>query len=165
MDTRTVIFEAALHHVCLMHGLKQTYGRMPFLNKRVLEIRGRVMTIDNVVAPPPMMNNPSRRTSFLLSTGTICAAVKISLHLSITSLRIICISDIHLWRQQLKMVDAMSDTPDISLLKSYEVTVSLCSRTGGMPLETCPLLSWNICRRLTVTESPVRRWFPELSLM
>ena len=59
----TVIFEEPLHHVCLMHGLKQTYGRMPFLNKRVLEIRGRVMTIDNIVAPPPMMNNPSRRTS------------------------------------------------------------------------------------------------------
>ena len=58
----TVIFEEPLHHVCLMHGLKQTYSRMPFMNKRVLEIRGRVMTIDNVVAPPPMMNNPSRRT-------------------------------------------------------------------------------------------------------
>ena len=46
-----------------MYGLKQTYGRMPFLNKRVLEVRGKVMTIDNIVAPPPMMNNPSRRTS------------------------------------------------------------------------------------------------------
>ena len=62
MKTVTVIFEESLHHVCLMHGLKQTYGRMPFLNKRVHEIRGRVMTIDNVVTPPPMMNNPSRRT-------------------------------------------------------------------------------------------------------
>ena len=63
MKTLTVIFEEPFHHVCLMHGLKQTYGRMPFLNKRVMEIRGRVMTIDNIVAPPPMMYNPSRRQS------------------------------------------------------------------------------------------------------
>ena len=62
MKTVTVIFEEPLHHVCLMHGLKQTYGRMPFLNKRVLEVRGKVMTIDNIAPPPPMMNNPSRRT-------------------------------------------------------------------------------------------------------
>jgi len=58
----TVIFEEPLHHVCLMHGLKQTYGMMPFLNKRVLEVRGKVMTIDNIAPPPPMMKNPSRRT-------------------------------------------------------------------------------------------------------
>ena len=63
MKTVTVIFEESLHHVCLMYGLKQTFGRMPFLNKRVMEIRGRVMTIDNIVAPPPMMNNPRRRTN------------------------------------------------------------------------------------------------------
>ena len=63
MKIVTVIFEESLHHVCLMHGLKQTYGRMPFLNKRVLDVRGRVMIIDNIVAPPPMMNNPGRRTS------------------------------------------------------------------------------------------------------
>ena len=63
MKTVTVIFEEPLHHVCLMYGLKQTFGRMPFLNKRVMEIRGRVMTIDNIVAPPPMMDNPSRRKS------------------------------------------------------------------------------------------------------
>ena len=62
MKTVTVIFEEPLHHVCLMHGVKQTYGRMPFLNKRVLEVRGKVMTIDNIVPPPPMMNNPGRRT-------------------------------------------------------------------------------------------------------
>ena len=63
MATMTVIFEESLHHVCLMHGLKQTFGRMPFLNKRVLEVRGRRMVIDNPVAPPPMMNNPSRKRS------------------------------------------------------------------------------------------------------
>ena len=63
MKTVTVIFEEPLHHVCLMHGLKQTYGRMPFLNKKVLEVQGKIVTIDNVIAPPPMMKNPDRRTS------------------------------------------------------------------------------------------------------
>ena len=58
----TVIFEEPLHHVCLMHGLKQTYGRMPFLNKKILEVRGQRVAIENVVAPPPMMTNPDRRT-------------------------------------------------------------------------------------------------------
>ena len=57
----TVIFEEPLHHVCLMSGLRQTYGKMPFLNKRVLEVGGKVVTIDNVVAPPPMMSNPNKR--------------------------------------------------------------------------------------------------------
>ena len=47
----------------MMHGLKQTYDRMPFLNKRVLEVRGKMMTIDNVVSPPPLMNYPGKRTS------------------------------------------------------------------------------------------------------
>ena len=63
MATKTVIFEEHLHHVCMMHGLKQTYDRMPFLNKRVLEVRGKVMTIDNVVSPPPLINYPGKRTS------------------------------------------------------------------------------------------------------
>ena len=63
MKTVTVIFEESLHHVCLMHGLKQTYDRMPFLNKNVLEVQGKIVTIDNVIAPPPMMKNLDRRTS------------------------------------------------------------------------------------------------------
>ena len=62
MKTVTVVFGEPLHHVCLMHGLKQTYGRMPFLNKKVLEVQGKIVTIDNVIAPPPMMKNPDRRT-------------------------------------------------------------------------------------------------------
>ena len=61
MKTVTVIFDEPLHHVCLMYGLKQTYGKMPFLNKRVLDVRGKSVVIDNPVAPPPMMNNPSRK--------------------------------------------------------------------------------------------------------
>ena len=63
MKTVTVVFDEPLHHVCLMHGLKQTYARMPFLNKKVLEVQGKIVTIDNVIAPPPMMKNPDRRTS------------------------------------------------------------------------------------------------------
>ena len=63
MKKLTVIFEEHLHHVCMMHGLKQTYDRMPFLNKRVLEVRGKVMTIDNVVSPPPLMNYSGKRRS------------------------------------------------------------------------------------------------------
>lgn len=58
----TVVFSEPLHHVCLMNGLKMTYGRMPFLNKRVLQVRDKVVTTDNVVPPPPMMSNPNRRT-------------------------------------------------------------------------------------------------------
>ena len=61
MSTITVIFEEPLHHVCLMYGLKQTFGRMPFLNKRVLDVRGKRVLLDNPVAPPPMLKNPSRR--------------------------------------------------------------------------------------------------------
>ena len=45
-----------------MHGLKRTYGKMPFLNKKVLEVRGKRVALDNPTAPPPMMNNPDRRT-------------------------------------------------------------------------------------------------------
>ena len=63
MKTTTVIFDESLHHICLMYGLKQTFGRMPFLNKKVLEIGGRVIIMDNPVPPPPMMNNPTRRQS------------------------------------------------------------------------------------------------------
>ena len=61
MSTITVIFEEPLHHACLMYGLKQTFGRMPFLHKRVLEVRGKRVLLDNPVAPPPMLKNPSRR--------------------------------------------------------------------------------------------------------
>ena len=63
MKIVTVIFGESLHHVCLMHGLKQSFGRMRFLNQKVLEVRGKRIVIDNPVAPPPMMNNPSRKRS------------------------------------------------------------------------------------------------------
>ena len=63
MKTISVVFDESLHHVCLMYGLKQTFGRMPFLNKKVLEIGGRVIIMDNPVPPPPTINNPTRRQS------------------------------------------------------------------------------------------------------
>ena len=47
----------------MMYGLRQTFVRMPFLNKRVLEVKGKVITIDNVVSPPPLMNYSGKRTS------------------------------------------------------------------------------------------------------
>ena len=62
MKKLTVIFEEPLHHICLMYGLRQTFVRMPFLNKRVLEVKGKMMTIDNIVSPP-LMNYPGKRTS------------------------------------------------------------------------------------------------------
>ena len=63
MKTKTVIFKEPLHHVCLMYGLKQTFGRMPFLNKKVLEIKGELVAIDNILPPPPMMSHPDRIVS------------------------------------------------------------------------------------------------------
>ena len=63
MKTKRVIFKEPLHHVCLMYGLKQTFGRMPFLNKKVLEIKGELVAIDNILPPPPMMSHPDRRNS------------------------------------------------------------------------------------------------------
>lgn len=63
MKTKRVIFKEPLHHVCLMYGLKQTYEKMPFLNKRVREIKGELVATDNIVPPPPMINNPVRKAS------------------------------------------------------------------------------------------------------
>ena len=63
MDAQSYSCKLPPPHVCLMSGLKQTFARMPFLNKRLLEVKGKMATIDNIVAPPPMLNHPSRRTS------------------------------------------------------------------------------------------------------
>ena len=60
MGTLTVVFTEPLHHICLMQGLKHTFKQMPFLNKKVLEIGGRVVTMDSMVAPPPMMRRATR---------------------------------------------------------------------------------------------------------
>ena len=46
-----------------MYGLKQTYEKMPFLNKRVREIKGELVATDNIVPPPPMIKNPVRKAS------------------------------------------------------------------------------------------------------
>lgn len=65
MKLTTVIFDEPLHHVCLMYGLKQTFGKMPFLNRKILKVRGRVVVMDNPVAPPPMMRSPRRKSGIL----------------------------------------------------------------------------------------------------
>ena len=111
MKTVTVIFKEPLRHICLMHGLKQTYGRMPFMNKRVLEVRGQLVAIDNPTTPPPMMNNPMRKAgmsgtrnmvgvSYWKSKLSIeyredmCSQEDITAFVN-NPLRIICISGIH----------------------------------------------------------------------
>lgn len=63
MGTLTVAFTEPLHHVCLTQGLKQTFGRVPFLNKKVIDVGGRMVVIDRVIAPPPMMRRSSRVSS------------------------------------------------------------------------------------------------------
>lgn len=55
-----VIFNEPLHHVCLMYGLRQTYGRMPFMNRKVIEVGGKTILMDNIATPPPTMKNPDR---------------------------------------------------------------------------------------------------------
>lgn len=60
MKTVTVVFEDALHHVCLMYGVKRAFEKMPFLNRKILEVGGKIVTMDNIVAPPPMMRNPEK---------------------------------------------------------------------------------------------------------
>lgn len=61
MQVLTAVFNEPIHHVCLMYGLRQTFEKMPFLNMKVLNIRGRDITMDNIVAPPPMMRDPEKR--------------------------------------------------------------------------------------------------------
>ena len=55
-----IIFNEPLHHVCLMYGLRQTYGRMPFMNRKVIEAGGKKILMDNVTSLPPMMKHPDR---------------------------------------------------------------------------------------------------------
>jgi hypothetical protein len=54
-----------------MYGLKQTYEKMPFLNKRVREIKGELVATDNIVPPPPMIKNPVRKASNRVSRNMI----------------------------------------------------------------------------------------------
>jgi len=44
-----VIFNEPLHHVCLMYGLKAAFEKMPSMNRRILNIGGKTVTIDNIV--------------------------------------------------------------------------------------------------------------------
>lgn len=60
MKTASVVFDEPLHHVCLMYGVRRTFERMPFLNRRVLETGGKIYMKNNITVPPPMMKNPVR---------------------------------------------------------------------------------------------------------
>lgn len=71
MNTMTVTFSEPLHHVCLIHGLRHTFLKMPSLNKKVLEVGGRAVAIDNVVAAPPKMRNPQRTRGTVKSRNII----------------------------------------------------------------------------------------------
>lgn len=71
MKTITVIFDEPLHHVCLMYGLKQTFGKMPFMNRRIIRIGGRTMIMEKPVASPPMMRNPQRASSRIRTSQNI----------------------------------------------------------------------------------------------
>lgn len=51
----TVIFNAPLHHTCLMYGLRDSFKKLPSLNRKVINVGGCIKTIDNVVAPPPII--------------------------------------------------------------------------------------------------------------
>lgn len=59
----TVTFNEPLHHVCLIYGLRETFRKLPFLNRKVREIRGSVIVTDNPLAPPPVMKNPNRKST------------------------------------------------------------------------------------------------------
>ena len=55
MIRKTVIFEENIHHTCLIFGLKRSFEKMPFLNRKILNIKGNNRLIDNIVSLPPMM--------------------------------------------------------------------------------------------------------------
>ena len=61
MGSRVIIFDEPIHHTCLMYGLKETFNKLPHLNKRVLNVKGEIVLADKYVAPPPMMSNPAYR--------------------------------------------------------------------------------------------------------
>ena len=55
MIRKTVVFEENIHHTCLTFGLKRSFEKMPFLNRKTLNIKGSNRLIDNIVSLPPMM--------------------------------------------------------------------------------------------------------------
>lgn len=61
MGKVTILFSEPPHHTCLMYGLKQTFEDIPQLNRRVVQVGGRSIAMDNTVAPPPMISNPAYR--------------------------------------------------------------------------------------------------------
>lgn len=71
MGSIDILFSESLHHTCLMYGLKQTFEAMPHLNKRVVEVGGKSILMNNIIAPPPTLCNPKYRRSNKLTRSIV----------------------------------------------------------------------------------------------
>lgn len=63
MGSIDILFSEIPHHTSLLYGLKQTFEAMPHLNKRVVEVGGKSIMMNNIITPPPTICNPKYRRS------------------------------------------------------------------------------------------------------
>ncbi|MBO7282828.1 MAG: hypothetical protein J6U73_05465 [Alistipes sp.] len=61
MGSIDILFSEIPHHTSLLYGLKQTFEAMPHLNKRVVEVGGKSILMNNIITPPPTICNPKYR--------------------------------------------------------------------------------------------------------
>lgn len=71
MGSIDILFSELPHHTCLMYGLRQTFEAMPHLNKRVVEVGGKSILMNNIIAPPPTICNPKYRRSNKLTRSIV----------------------------------------------------------------------------------------------
>lgn len=71
MGSINILFSELPHHTCLMYGLKQTFETLPHLNKRVVEVGGKSIIMDNAIAPPPTLCNPKYRRPNKISRSIV----------------------------------------------------------------------------------------------
>lgn len=71
MGSIDILFSELPHHTCLMYGLKQTFEAMPHLNKRVIEVGGKSIIMDNAIVPPPTLCNPKYRRPNKISRSIV----------------------------------------------------------------------------------------------
>ena len=71
MGSIDILFSELPHHTCLMYGLKQTFEALPHLNKRVVEVGGKSIIMDNAIAPPPTLCNPKYRRPNKISRSVV----------------------------------------------------------------------------------------------
>lgn len=71
MGSIDILFSELPHHTCLMYGLKQTFEALPHLNKRVVEVDGKSIIMDNAIAPPPTLCNPKYRRPNKISRSIV----------------------------------------------------------------------------------------------